>query len=200
LKQLSLAATPDNIAAILELDTTLTAPEKIDSLSYTKELLQVAIPGAGIPVGGIFSLGATVAYEVGFSTTFKGIASSNYGVLGSLPNSTGASIDAVTSSNSVANGFNAPINLQPIFNLTSLTADVVVAAFSQPKLNFGVDITQIGHYAVGLVVKLPATTHPASATPPPEPLQLAPPSPANGILSSTSSPKTPPRAAPKTLS
>jgi len=82
LKQLSPAATPDNIAAILELDTTLTAPEKIDSLSYTKELLQVAIPGAGIPVGGIFSLGATVAYEVGFSTTFKGIASSNYGVLG----------------------------------------------------------------------------------------------------------------------
>lgn len=129
LKQLSLAATPDNIAAILELD------EKIDSLSYTKELLQVAIPGAGIPVSGIFSLGATVAYEVGFSTTFKGIASSNYGVLGSLRNSTGVSIDAVTSSNSVANGFNAPINLQPIFNLASLTADVVVAAFSQPKLN-----------------------------------------------------------------
>ncbi len=64
-------------------------------------------------------------------------------------------IDAVTSSNSVANGFNAPINLQLIFNLTSLTADVVVAAFSQPKLNFGVDITQIEHYDVVLVVKLP---------------------------------------------
>lgn len=195
MKLLSLAATPDIIAAILELDTILTAPEKIDSLSYTKELLQVAIPGAGIPVGEIFSLGATVAYEVGFSTTFKGIASSNYGVLGSLPNSIGVSIDAVTSSNSVANGFNAPINLQPIFNLTSLTADVVVAAFSQPKINFGVDITQIGH----LVSVTMAAGYNASGfcdTTPGAP----PPSPANGILSSTSSPKTPPQAAPKTLS
>ena len=196
MKQLSLAATPDNIAAILELD------EKIDSLSYTKELLQVAIPGAGIPVSGIFSLGATVAYEVGFSTTFKGIASSNYGVLGSLRNSTGVSIDAVTSSDSC---FNAPINLQPIFNLTSLTADVVVAALSQPKLKYGVDSTQIGHYDVGLVVKLPlvfvtmAAGYNASGfcdTTPGAP----PPSPANGTSSSTSSLKTLPQAAPKTLS
>jgi len=59
LKLLSLATTPDNIAVILKLDTTLTASEKIDSLSYTKKLLQIAIPEAGIPVGGIFSLDAT---------------------------------------------------------------------------------------------------------------------------------------------
>lgn len=53
----------------------LLLPKKSDSLSYTKKRWPVAI---------------------------KDIASFNSGVLGSLPNSTGVPIDAVTSSNRVA--------------------------------------------------------------------------------------------------
>lgn len=148
--------------AELELATTITAPDKIDTLSYTKELLSAAIPGAGIEVPGIFKLGATLSYEVGFSTTIKGIASFNSGLKTTVPNTAIVSADIKDPSKSTATGFDGGA-VTPIFDLTALTANVVLAAFTQPKLAFGVELTAVGTFDVAVVVKLPTVSVTLSA-------------------------------------
>ncbi|KAI4098819.1 MAG: hypothetical protein L6R37_006273 [Teloschistes peruensis] len=154
LQDFTLSGTPQDFAAKLMLGTTIAAPYSPDSLSYNKTLFSAPIPDAGISVTGIFSLGAIVSYDIGVSTTFRGSASMNFGLTASLPNTAVAIADIQNPTQSSATGFDAG-SFDPSFNLTALSASVTVAAFSQPKLSFGVDITGIGHLDVALALKLP---------------------------------------------
>ncbi|KAI4242847.1 MAG: hypothetical protein LQ352_007157, partial [Teloschistes flavicans] len=155
LQDFTLSGTPQDFAAKLELGTTIAAPYSPDSLSYNKTLFSAPIPDAGISVTGIFSLGAVISYDIGVSTTFKGSASMNFGLTASLPNTAVAIADIQNPTQSSATGFDGG-QFDPSFNLTALSASVTVAAFSQPKLSFGIDITSIGHLDVALALKLPA--------------------------------------------
>ncbi|KAL8766266.1 MAG: hypothetical protein Q9194_006308 [Teloschistes cf. exilis] len=154
LQDFTLSGTPQDFAAKLMLGTTIAAPYSPDSLSYNKTLFSAPIPDAGISVTGIFSLGAIVSYDIGVSTTFRGSASMIFGLTASLPNTAVAIADIQNPTQSSATGFDGG-SFDPSFNLTALSASVTVAAFSQPKLSFGVDITGIGHLDVALALKLP---------------------------------------------
>ncbi|KAL9577879.1 MAG: hypothetical protein Q9212_006082 [Teloschistes hypoglaucus] len=154
LQDFTLSGAPQDFAAKLELGTTIAAPYSPDSLSYNKTLFSAPIPDAGISVPGIFSLGAIVSYDIGVSTTFRGSASMNFGLTASLPNTALAIADIQNPTQSSATGFDGG-SFDRSFNLTALSASVTVAAFSQPKLSFGVDITGVGHLDVALALKLP---------------------------------------------
>ncbi|KAL8633735.1 hypothetical protein Q9189_000471 [Teloschistes chrysophthalmus] len=154
LQDFTLSGAPQDFAAKLELGTTIAAPYSPDSLSYNKTLFEAPIPDAGISVPGIFSLGAIVSYDIGVSTTFRGSASMNFGLTASLPNTAVAIADFQNPTQSSATGFDGG-SFDPSFDLTALSASVTVAAFSQPKLSFGVDITGIGHLDVAFALKLP---------------------------------------------
>ncbi|KAL8984678.1 MAG: hypothetical protein Q9177_004633 [Variospora cf. flavescens] len=155
LQQLTLAGSPQGIAAKMDIATKITAPYSPDQLGYSKELFSAPIPEAGISVTGIFSLGAVVSYEVGVSTTFSGSASMNFGLTASLPDTAVVIADGLDRSASTATGFEGAV-FDPHFNLTALSAGVTFAAFSQAKLTFGVDITKVGKLEVGMGLKLPA--------------------------------------------
>ncbi|KAL8953271.1 MAG: hypothetical protein Q9222_000876 [Ikaeria aurantiellina] len=157
LQDFTLAGSPQDFAAKLQLATSITAPYSPDALEYTKELFSAAIPDAGISVAGIFSLGTWISYEVGVSTTFAGSASMTFGLSASLPNGAMAIADVRNPSASSATGFEGG-QFDPNFDLTALSSSVTVAAFSQPKLLFGIDIERVGRLDIALAVKLPTVS------------------------------------------
>ncbi|KAI4226097.1 MAG: hypothetical protein LQ349_006940 [Xanthoria aureola] len=155
LQDFTLAASPQNFVAKLQLDTTITAPlGSPDSLQKTIELFKAPIPNAGIVVPRIFSLGAIVSYEVGVSTSFSGTASMTFGLRASMPNTAAVKADFRDPSQSSATGFDGSV-FDPNFDLKALTASVTVATFAQPKLSFEVDITKVGHLGIAVGVKSP---------------------------------------------
>ena len=155
LQDFTLAASPQDFVAKLQLETTITAPlGSPDSLQKTIELFKAPIPNAGIVVPRIFSLGAIVSYEVGVSTSFSGTASMTFGLTASMPNTAAVVADIRHPSQSSATGFNGSV-FNPNFDLKALTASVTVAAYAQPKLSFEVDITKVGHLGIALGVKSP---------------------------------------------
>ncbi|KAI4254403.1 MAG: hypothetical protein L6R42_007205 [Xanthoria sp. 1 TBL-2021] len=77
-----------------------------------------------------------------------------FGITASMPNTAAVIADVRHPSQSSATGFNGSV-FDPNFNLKALTASVTVAAFAQPKLSFGVDITKVGHLEIALGVKSP---------------------------------------------
>ncbi|KAI4099484.1 MAG: hypothetical protein LQ339_005911 [Xanthoria mediterranea] len=155
LQDFTLAASPQDFVAKLQLETTITAPlGSPDSLQHTTELFKAPIPNAGIVVPRIFSLGAIVSYEVGVSTSFSGTASMTFGLTASMPNTAAVVADIRHPSQSSATGFNGSV-FDPNFDLQALTASVTVAAYAQPKLSFEVDITKVGHLGIALGVKSP---------------------------------------------
>ncbi|KAI4263395.1 MAG: hypothetical protein L6R42_001455 [Xanthoria sp. 1 TBL-2021] len=155
LKDFTLAASPQDFTAKLQLDTKITAPlGSPDSLQNTHELFKAPIPNAGIFVPGIFNLGAFVSYEVGVSTAFSGTASMTFGITASMPNTAAVTADVLHPSQNKATGFEGG-KFDPNFDLKALTASVTVSAWAQPKLSFEVDITKVGHLGIALGVKSP---------------------------------------------
>ncbi|KAI4116400.1 MAG: hypothetical protein LQ338_007720 [Usnochroma carphineum] len=155
LQDFTLSGSPQGLAAKLELETKITASDSPTPLQSTKELFSAPIPDAGISVPGIFSLGAVVSYDIGVSSTFAGSASMTFGLSASLPDTAALVADVQNPSASSATGFDSG-HLEHNFNLTALSAGFTVAAFSQAKLSFGIDITTVGHLDVALALKLPA--------------------------------------------
>lgn len=154
MKALDLEASPQNFLAKLELETTVSSTSAPDTLTHTKELLSAPIPGAGISVTGIFKLGAVVSYDVGISASFAGNAVVQYGLQASLPNTAKVVADVHNPASSSATGFDGGA-LNPLFDLKSLSASVTVAAFSQPKLSFGIELNKIGTFEIAMTMKLP---------------------------------------------
>ena len=154
LQDLALTASPQGFQAELELQATITSTDEPDSLQYTKELFSAPVPGAGIAVTGIFKLGATLSYDVGVSSSFSGSAIVDFGLQASLPNSAQLIADIQNPDASSATGF-AGSSLNPIFDITKESASITLAAFSQPKLAFGIELIEIGNLDVALTIKLP---------------------------------------------
>lgn len=154
MQDLTLDAAPQGILAKLELEATLAASDSPESLNFVKELFAFAIPDAGIAVKGFFSLGAVLKYDVGVSSTFKGEGVFDFGLQAGLPDTAKLTADVTNPDSSSATGFDG-VSVTPIFDVKSLSASVTVAAFSQPRLEFGIDITKIGHLDVAIEVQLP---------------------------------------------
>ena len=162
LQDLTLTASPNNFQAELELEATITSSESPDSLQYTKELFSFPIPDAGIEVEGIFKLGATLSYDVGVSSYFAGSATVDFGLQASLPNSAQLTADVQNPDHSSANGFGGG-DLTPTFDIKKESASITLAAFSQPKLAFGIELIEVGNFDVAITIKLPEVSVTLSA-------------------------------------
>lgn len=154
LTALNLVALPQNVAATLQMRATLSTKKKIDQLSVKYPVLAVPIPGAGIVVGGIFKLGATVSYDLGITSSFKGTAEFDFGLRASLPGTAKVVADAVNPQNSGATGFEG-YSSQPNFGVHSLSEVASVSANTVPKLAFGIDVVNVGHVEVAVSMNLP---------------------------------------------
>lgn len=154
LTALNLVVLPQNVAATLQMKATLSTKKKIDQLSAKYPVLAVPVPGAGIVVGGIFKLGATVSYDLSITSSFKGTAEFDFGLRASLPGTARVVADAVNKANSGATGFEG-YSSQPTFGVHSLTAVASVSANTMPKLAFGIDVVNVGHVEAAVSMKLP---------------------------------------------
>ncbi|MCJ1458011.1 hypothetical protein MMC28_008380 [Mycoblastus sanguinarius] len=157
LQELSLTAAPQNFLAALELEATITASETPASLQKTVTLFSAPIPGAGISIDGIFTLGATLEYDVGVTSSFQGSGTIDFGLQVGLPNSALLTADGVNPDSSSAVGFNGG-DVTPLFDVKDLSASVTLGAFSQPKLAFGISLVKVGDLDFAITVKLPEVT------------------------------------------
>ncbi|KAI4102079.1 MAG: hypothetical protein L6R37_004586 [Teloschistes peruensis] len=162
LQDLTLEAAPQDFKAKLELEATVTSSKSPDTLQSSKELFSAPIPGAGIAVTGIFKLGATVSYEVGTSATFAGTATADFGLSASLPNGAKVVADVNNPSDSSATGWSGS-SLTPNFEVTKLSASLTLAAFSQPKIAFGLELVEVGNVDIAVTMKLPEISSTLSA-------------------------------------
>lgn len=163
LQDLTLTAAPSNFRAKLELEATINAEKSPVSINPDAiELFRFPIPGAGIAVKGIFSLGATVSYDVGTSATFAGTATADFGLEASLPNGAKVSADIINPDQSSATGW-AGSSLDPIFEVTKIEASIKLTAYSQPKVEFGIKLDNVGDVEVVVGIKLPEISSTLSA-------------------------------------
>ncbi|KAL8952231.1 MAG: hypothetical protein Q9222_001845 [Ikaeria aurantiellina] len=163
LQDLLLEAAPSNFLAKLGLEATVTSSKSPDTLQESKEIFSAPIPGAGISVTGIFKLGATVSLDVGTSATFAGTATADFGLQASLPNGAKVVADINNPSGSSATGWQGS-SLTPTFDVTKLSASITLAAFSQPKIAFGVELIEVGQVDVAVTMKLPEISSTLSAS------------------------------------
>ncbi|KAL8925993.1 MAG: hypothetical protein Q9172_001996 [Xanthocarpia lactea] len=163
LQDLTLAVSPSNFKAKLELEATVTASKAPASLQESKEIFAAPIPGAGIAVTGIFKLGATVSYEIGTSATFAGTATARFGLEAGLPNDARVVADINNPSSSSATGWEGG-SLTPSFEVTKLDASITLAAFSQPKIAFGIELIKVATAEVAITLKLPEISSALSAS------------------------------------
>lgn len=154
LQDLTLKGSPQGLQAALQLEATITSSDEPDSLQYTKELFSFPIPDAGIEVEGIFKLGATLSYDVGVSSTFSGSATIDFGLQAGVPDSAQVIANIQNPDSSSATGWGGA-TLTPLFDIKKESASIKLAAFSQPKLAFGIELIEIGNFDVALTVKLP---------------------------------------------
>ncbi|KAI4199072.1 MAG: hypothetical protein LQ348_001939 [Seirophora lacunosa] len=162
LQDLTLQAAPQSFKAVMQLQAVVTATASPAPLQESKELFAAGIPGAGIAVPGIFKLGVSVSYEVGTSATFAGSATVDFGLEASLPNNAKVIADITNPSSSSATGWQGT-SFKPNLEVTKLSASLTLAAFSKPKLSFGIELVKVGQVDVGLTMKLPEISSALSA-------------------------------------
>ena len=153
LQDLSLDGTPNGLNGALELSAQITKYEKPDAWKLTKELFSAPVPDAGIEVPGIFKLGAILSYEIGVQAQLQGSATIDFGLDLNVPDTAGIHINVMDPTSSTAQGLSGDI--KPIFDVTALSATLQLAAFAQPKLSFGIEITEVGTLDVELAFKSP---------------------------------------------
>ncbi|KAL8646780.1 MAG: hypothetical protein Q9210_005935 [Variospora velana] len=162
LQDLTLQAAPQSFKAVMLLQATVTSSLSPAPLQDSLELFSAGIPGAGISVPKIFKLGATLAYEVGTSATFAGSATVDFGLAASLPNNAKVVADINNPTGSSVTGWKGA-SLTPTLEVTKLSASLTLAAFSKPKLSFGIELIKVGQVDVALTMKLPEISSTLSA-------------------------------------
>ena len=144
---------PSSFAATVKLEAAISASTSPESLGYQKDLFSAPVPDAGFSIPKIFNIGAIFSYAVGFNTSIAGQGVVDFGLRASLSDSSSASINVADAGGSSATGFDG--TLTPLFDVKSLSASVTVAAFSKPKLSFGVELIGLGTANVDIGFKLP---------------------------------------------
>ena len=151
-QDLSLTVSPKSVQAALELEATASASGLLSN-SYTKELFNFPIPDAGISIKDVIDLGATLHYSVGGEYSLGGSASVNIGGNISLPD-TATIVADIQQSGCSANGFGSS-QLTPILDLDKASASITLGVFSQPEIQFGINLHKVGNVDVAVKVKLP---------------------------------------------
>ena len=155
-KDLSLGASPQDFRAKMVLEAKVAG--QISSLppssSWTQKLASFAIPGAGISIPAIFELGAIISYEVGVECTINGAADFIFGLSATLPNTAIVAVNLADPTQTKATGF-GDATFDPVFALNSGSATLKAAAFSRPKLTFGIEVVGVAKLEAALQMDLP---------------------------------------------
>jgi len=153
LQDLTMDGQPHGLSGAVEFEAKVTKYEKPDAWKFTKDLFSAPVPDAGLEVPGIFKIGAILSYQVGVQAQLQGSATIDFGLGLQVPDTAGIHADILHPSSSTAQGLSGDI--KPLFDIKAITATVQFAAFAQPKLSFGVELTEIGTLDIALTFKMP---------------------------------------------
>lgn len=166
---LSLSIAPSGFSATAEIETTVTAtysPEELNSvtsgtqaldlfkLDASTDLIEIPVPGAGLVVPQIFSLGLVASVETGFTMGFKGTVGFTVGLTGSLPDTARLDLNIIDLEKSTATGFEGA-KAEPILTINNATASIDAAIFFRPKLAFKAEVSSVGELSVDIKFGLP---------------------------------------------
>ena len=144
---------PHGLNGAVELQAAITKYEKPDAWKFTKDLFSAPVPDAGLEVPGIFKIGAVLSYEVGVQAQLQGSATLDFGLGLDVPDTAGIHVDILHPESSSAQGLSGDI--KPLFDIKGLSATLQFSVFAQPKLSFGIELTQLGTLDVALSFKSP---------------------------------------------
>ncbi|KAJ6258891.1 hypothetical protein Dda_5786 [Drechslerella dactyloides] len=142
-KQLYVAAKPKNLHGKLEVETFIRASLPEPGLKWDVNLFELGIPGLSIP--GIFTLGPSLQYQVGFQLAAAG-GQGNFslGVQTTIPNEATVIGNLLDVTKSSATGFEGS-TVKPILMLNEMSARANFYVYAQPVIGFGVRVlTQYG--------------------------------------------------------
>ncbi|KAK6530137.1 hypothetical protein TWF694_003506 [Orbilia ellipsospora] len=151
-KVLQFGAKPKNFNAKVEIETVLRAAIPKGAFNLDQTLFEMGIPGLSIP--GIFTLGPSLQYHVGFGLSTSGVANFSVGVTASLPNTAALINDVTDGSNSGATGFEGS-TIKPILKMNELSVSAFASVYSQPNVAFGVKVLTKYGAECTLELKLP---------------------------------------------
>jgi hypothetical protein len=137
----SLEVLPQDIQAEVELKAEIAQKSKdVDWAKFEKALFEFPIPGAGIDIPGIFSLGAKFAFNIQGRVLMLGLATIYMGGTLSLDNGARLNMDLLDWENTEATDFNA--NWDSNLRLGEASISVIALAGPQPALTLGIDVLE----------------------------------------------------------
>jgi len=138
-KEVRLDILPKDIEAEVQLKAVIAkvTPEA-DWSHFDKTIFEAPIPGAGIDIPGIFSLGAKFEFNLQGRVMLIGVATIYMGGTTTLDNGAELSVDLVNANQTFAKNFNAHFDPEFRLGTAQITANAVTGP--QPKLVFGISI------------------------------------------------------------
>ncbi|KAF8250476.1 hypothetical protein K440DRAFT_164112 [Wilcoxina mikolae CBS 423.85] len=176
---LSLTVAPSGFSATAEIDATLAqnfSPDELNSLTTvgtdkkfnlltldrTTDLIEVPVPGAGLVVPKIFSMGLIASVEAGFTLGFKGKIGFTVGVTATLPDSALIKLNMADLESSSATGFEGA-KVDPVFKVNNASASIDATIFFRPKFAIKCEVTSVGEVSADIKAGLPQINANAAA-------------------------------------
>ncbi|KAF8540240.1 hypothetical protein BDD12DRAFT_735181 [Trichophaea hybrida] len=176
---LLLTVAPSGFSVTAEIDTNLAqnfSPDELNSLTTvgtnkkfnlltldgTTDLIQVPVPGAGLVVPKIFSMGLIASVETGFTLGFKGKIGFTVGVTATLPDSALIKLNMADLESSSATGFESA-KVDPVFKVDNASASIDATIFFRPKFAIKCEVTSVGEVSADIKAGLPQINANAAA-------------------------------------
>ena len=152
---LTLSLSPQDLSVYGKLSTTFSSKNLDERLGKNFDLVQVGVPGAGITLLGVVSVGLISTYQVGISGTFKGSGSWDTQFEARIPGKSLITVDALRPERSKVEGWNLQVKT-PTFSVAKLENEASFSVQSQPKLSFGAQVEKGPKLNVAISIPLPA--------------------------------------------
>ena len=152
---LTLSLSPQDLGVSGKLSTAFSSKNLVEKLGKNIDLVQGNIPGTGITLLGVVSVGLTASYQVGVTGTFKGSGSWDTQLKASVPGKSLITVDALRPERSKIEGWNLQVNT-PVYSVPKLENEASFSIQSQPKLSFGAQVKNGPKLTVAISIPLPA--------------------------------------------
>lgn len=108
----------------------------------------------GFTLPKFIDLGPSLVYSVGVNLSFSGSTTVDFGVNTTVPDSAQILVDYSNRGASKATGFGES-KMVPSYNINNESVSVTLSAFSQPAIDFGVNLYELGNLDVNVAIMLP---------------------------------------------
>jgi hypothetical protein len=154
-KDFTVSLAPSNFSATTEITTTIAASlADLLNLSSSMDLIEIPVPGAGVVIPDIFSLGLVASVEAGFTMGFKGNLSFTVGLTASLPDSASIELDLTDITSSSATGWDGA-KAEPTLELNNSSATVNATLYVRPTFALTAEVASVGELSAKIYVGLP---------------------------------------------